>query len=73
METKNIKGTIFENYKPRSDLPALVEKCMNMVNLSAQELELEKFITHDVPLPEINKAFEYLIKGESLRCVICME
>ncbi|KAK8939598.1 alcohol dehydrogenase [Platanthera guangdongensis] len=68
METKSIKGTIFENYKPRSDLPALVEKCMNR-----QELELEKFITHDVPLYEIKKAFEYLIKGESLQCVIRME
>ncbi|KAK8953667.1 hypothetical protein KSP40_PGU020921 [Platanthera guangdongensis] len=73
METKSIKGTIFGNYKPRSDLPTLVEKCMKRVNLSAQELELEKFISHDVPLSEINKTFEYLIKGESLRCVIRMK
>ncbi|KAK8963900.1 alcohol dehydrogenase [Platanthera guangdongensis] len=72
METKSIKGTIFGNYKPRSDLLALVEKCMNRVHLSVQEIELKKFITHDVPLSEINRAFKYLIKGESLRCVIRM-
>lgn len=64
--SKTIKGTIFGNYKPRSDIPTLVEKCMN------KELEVEKFITHDVPLSQINKAFEYLLKGESLRSVIRM-
>jgi len=37
-----------------------------------QELELDKFITHSVPFSEINKAFDYMLKGESLRCVIRM-
>ncbi|KAI8531457.1 hypothetical protein RHMOL_Rhmol11G0138500 [Rhododendron molle] len=37
------------------------------------ELELEKFITHQVPFSEINKAFDYLLKGESIRCIIRME
>ncbi|CAL5414662.1 unnamed protein product [Camellia sinensis] len=37
------------------------------------ELKLEKFITHQVPFSEINKAFEYMLKGESIRCIIKME
>ncbi|KAI8531461.1 hypothetical protein RHMOL_Rhmol11G0138600 [Rhododendron molle] len=37
------------------------------------ELELEKFITHQVPFSEINKAFDYMLKGESIRCIIHME
>lgn len=38
-----------------------------------QELELEKFITHEVGFSEINKAFEYMLKGEGLRCIIRMD
>ncbi|PON72464.1 Alcohol dehydrogenase superfamily, zinc-type [Parasponia andersonii] len=36
------------------------------------ELEPEKFITHQVLFWEINKAFELMLKGESLRCIIRM-
>ncbi|XP_059624597.1 alcohol dehydrogenase 1-like [Cornus florida] len=67
LNERTIKGTFFGNYKPRSDLPAVVEKYMN------KELEVEKFITHEVPFSEINKAFEYMLKGESLRCIIRMD
>lgn len=38
-----------------------------------QEIEIEKFITHEVKFSEINKAFEYMLKGDSLRCIIRME
>ena len=27
-----LKGTFFGNYKPRTDLPSVVEKCMNKAN-----------------------------------------
>jgi len=37
-----------------------------------QELELEKFITHEVAFSDINKAFDYMLKGEGLRCIIKM-
>ncbi|KAF7127080.1 hypothetical protein RHSIM_Rhsim11G0077800 [Rhododendron simsii] len=67
LNERTLKGTFFGNYKPRSDIPAVVEKYMN------KELELEKFITHQVPFSEINKAFDYLLKGESIRCIIRME
>ncbi|XP_058188927.1 alcohol dehydrogenase 3-like isoform X2 [Rhododendron vialii] len=67
LNERTLKGTFFGNYKPRSDIPAVVEKYMN------KELELEKFITHQVPFSEINKAFDYMLKGESIRCIIRME
>ncbi|GAY33622.1 hypothetical protein CUMW_275830, partial [Citrus unshiu] len=67
LNERTLKGTFFGNYKPRSDLPSVVEKYMS------KELEVEKFITHTVPFSEINKAFEYMLRGEGLRCIIRME
>eukprot|EP00253_Pinus_taeda_P028436 PITA_28436 len=61
---RTLKGTFYGNYKPRSDLPGLVELYLD------KKLELEKFITHEVSFANINQAFDYMIKGESLRCVI---
>uniref|UniRef100_A0A2C9U3A8 alcohol dehydrogenase n=1 Tax=Manihot esculenta TaxID=3983 RepID=A0A2C9U3A8_MANES len=67
LNERTLKGTFFGNYKPRTDLPSVVEKYMN------KELELEKFITHSVPFSKINEAFELMLKAESLRCIIRME
>ncbi|ESR47615.1 Alcohol dehydrogenase class-P [Citrus sinensis] len=39
----------------------------------AEELEMEKFITHSASFSEISKSFEYMLKGESLRTIICMD
>ncbi|THG01995.1 hypothetical protein TEA_002561 [Camellia sinensis var. sinensis] len=61
------QGTFLGNYKPQSDIPSVVEKYMN------KELELEKFITHQVPFSEIYKAFEYMLKQERIRCIIRIE
>uniref|UniRef100_A0A0D6R5B8 Alcohol dehydrogenase 1 n=1 Tax=Araucaria cunninghamii TaxID=56994 RepID=A0A0D6R5B8_ARACU len=63
---RTLKGTFFGNFKPRSQLPGLVEMYMR------KEIELEKFITHEVGLSDINKAFQLMIEGESLRCIITM-
>ncbi|GAY40149.1 hypothetical protein CUMW_049830 [Citrus unshiu] len=67
LNERTLKGTFFGNYKPRTDLPSVVDMYMN------KQLELEKFITHRIPFSEINKAFEYMVKGEGLRCIISME
>ncbi|XP_022039661.1 alcohol dehydrogenase 1-like [Helianthus annuus] len=67
LNERTLKGTFFGNYKPRSDIPSVVEKYMN------KELEVEKFITHEVPFSEINKAFDLMLKGEGLRCIIRMD
>ncbi|XP_040947407.1 alcohol dehydrogenase class-P isoform X2 [Gossypium hirsutum] len=67
LNERTLRGTFFGNYKPRSDIPGVVEKYMK------KELELDKFITHSVPLLDINKAFEYMLRGEGLRCMIRMD
>ncbi|MED6211397.1 hypothetical protein PIB30_073305, partial [Stylosanthes scabra] len=67
LDGKTITGTAFGNYKPKTGLPTLLDIFMN------NKLELDKFITHRVPLSEINKAFDYMIKGEGLRTIIDMK
>ncbi|XP_052111270.1 alcohol dehydrogenase 1 [Arachis duranensis] len=67
LNERTLKGTFYGNYKPQTDLPNVVEKYMR------GELELEKFITHTVPFSEINKAFDLMLKGESIRCIIRMD
>ncbi|XP_023521665.1 alcohol dehydrogenase 1-like [Cucurbita pepo subsp. pepo] len=67
LNEKTLKGTFFGNYKTRSDIPNVVEQYLK------KELELEKFITHSVPFSEINKAFDYMLQGQSIRCIIRME
>ncbi|KAG2557267.1 hypothetical protein PVAP13_8NG246300 [Panicum virgatum] len=67
LNERTLKGTFFGSYKPRTDLPNVVELYMK------KELEVEKFITHSVPFAEINKAFDLMAKGEGIRCIIRME
>ncbi|VAI03373.1 unnamed protein product [Triticum turgidum subsp. durum] len=67
LNERTLKGTFFGNFKPRTDLPNVVEMYMR------KELEVEKFITHSVPFSEINKAFDLMAKGEGIRCIIRME
>lgn len=67
LNERTLKGTFFGNYKPLSDIPSVVEKYMN------KELELDKFITHQVSFSEINKAFDLMLGGQGLRCIIHME
>ncbi|XXG60790.1 hypothetical protein AAC387_Pa04g2616 [Persea americana] len=63
---RTLRGTFFGNYKPRTDLPSVVEKYIN-------KIEVEKFIAHHVSFSEINKAFDLMLQGESLRCIIHMD
>jgi Zn-dependent alcohol dehydrogenase len=45
-------------------LPGMVEQAMR------GEIELEPFVTHTMPLEEINEAFELMHDGKSIRSVI---
>jgi len=64
---KCVMGALFGGIKPKTDIPILAEKCMN------KELELEKLVTHEVGLDDINTAFDLLLQGKSLRCIIWMD
>ncbi|KAH8511616.1 hypothetical protein Peur_053226 [Populus x canadensis] len=63
---RTLKGSLFGGWKPKSDLPSLVDMYMN------KEIQIDEFITHNLPFEEINKAFELMREGKCLRCVIHM-
>ncbi|CAM0871806.1 unnamed protein product [Alopecurus aequalis] len=64
---KCVMGSLFGGVKPKQDIPILAEKYLN------KELELDKFITHEVAFKDINTAFDLLLQGKSLRCTIWMD
>jgi len=58
------KGSAFGGVKGRSQLPGYVERYMN------GEINIDDFITHNMPFEKINEAFELLHNGESIRTVL---
>ncbi|XP_044478684.1 alcohol dehydrogenase-like 3 [Mangifera indica] len=61
---RKITGSIFGGFKGKSELPNLAQQCTNGV------LNLDEFITHELPFEKINEAFQLLLDGKSLRCVL---
>lgn len=57
-------GSAFGGVKGRSQLPGIVDNFMN------GKLEIDKYITHTMSLEDINKAFELMHEGQSIRSVI---
>ncbi|GFS37551.1 alcohol dehydrogenase 1 [Actinidia rufa] len=75
LNERTLKGTFLGNYNSCTDLPSVVEKYMNkaihfishLYELELEmEMEMEKFITREVWFRDINKAFELMLRGESL-------
>ena len=58
------RGTAFGGVKGRSELPDYVERYLK------GEFELDTFITHTMPLEQINEAFDLMHEGKSIRTVI---
>jgi S-(hydroxymethyl)glutathione dehydrogenase / alcohol dehydrogenase len=58
------RGSAFGGVKGRTQLPGMVEQAMN------GEIDLDPFITHNLPLEQINEAFELMHAGKSIRTVI---
>ncbi len=58
------RGSAFGGVKGRSQLPGIVEQYLN------GEFGLQEFITHTMPLDDINTAFDLMHSGESIRSVI---
>ncbi len=57
-------GTAFGGVKGRTELPRMVEDAM------AGKINLAPFVTHTMGLDEINKAFELMHEGKSIRSVV---
>src|SRR5689334_5816663 len=57
-------GTAFGGVKGRSQLPGMVEDAM------AGRIQLAPFVTHTMPLTDINTAFDLMHEGRSIRSVV---
>jgi len=58
------RGSAFGGWKSRESVPKLVESYMQ------GKLEVDKFVTFDVGLNQINDAFSYMHEGKSIRSVV---
>lgn len=58
------RGTAFGGVKGRRELPGYVDSYL------AGEINIDDFITHEMPLEEINRAFDLMHEGKSIRSVV---
>lgn len=58
------KGTAFGGARGRTDVPKIVDWYMS------GKIEIDPMITHTLTLDEINKGFDLMHKGESIRSVV---
>ena len=58
------KGTAFGGAKGRTDVPKIVDWYMD------DKINIDDLITHTMPLSDINKGFELMRSGESIRSVV---
>ena len=58
------RGTAFGGCKGRSQLPGMVDQYMD------GDIKIDEFITYTMPLDDINKAFDLMHEGKSIRTVI---
>ncbi|XP_038978663.1 alcohol dehydrogenase-like 3 [Phoenix dactylifera] len=63
---RRITGSVFGDFKGKSQLPDFVDKYMN----GEIKINLDGFITHELPFADINKALQLLSEGKSLRCLL---
>ncbi|KAL6281804.1 hypothetical protein ACE6H2_018685 [Prunus campanulata] len=63
---RTLKGSLFGGWKPKSDLPSLVDM------YTKKEIQVDEYITHNLPFEDVNKAFNLMREGKCLRCVIHM-
>lgn len=61
---RNWRGTAFGGARGRTQLPRYADWYMN------GRLKLDEFVTHEMPLEDINKAFDLMHEGESIRSVV---
>ncbi|PKC00464.1 alcohol dehydrogenase [Rhizophagus irregularis] len=61
------KGSAFGGIKGRSELPNLVEEFLE------KKLEIDLYITHQYNLENINKSFDVMHDGDSIRAIISLE
>ncbi|KAK8945988.1 Alcohol dehydrogenase-like 4 [Platanthera guangdongensis] len=63
---RKMVASVFGDFKPKSQLPDIINKWI----IGANKINLDGFITHELPFTEINQAFQLLSEGKALRCLL---
>jgi S-(hydroxymethyl)glutathione dehydrogenase/alcohol dehydrogenase len=58
------KGTAFGGARGRTDVPKIVDWYME------KKIQIDPMITHTLPLKEINRGFDLMHEGKSIRSVV---
>lgn len=58
------EGSAFGGARDRTDVPKIVDWCME------GKINIDDLITHTMPLQDINKGFDSIKSGESIRGVV---
>ena len=61
------RGTAFGGVRGRSELPGYVERYLR------GEIKLDEFVTHTMGLEDVNKAFDLMHQGKSIRTVLLFD
>ncbi|VVA93445.1 unnamed protein product [Arabis nemorensis] len=61
---RSITASVFGGFKPKTQLPFLINQCLQGV------INLDLFISHQLPFHDINKAMQLLHQGKALRCLL---
>ncbi|XP_010251993.1 PREDICTED: alcohol dehydrogenase-like 4 [Nelumbo nucifera] len=61
---RKLVGSVFGDFKGKTQLPHFAEQCMR------GKVNLDEFITHELPFTKISEAFQLLMDGKSLRCLL---
>ncbi|XP_042452248.1 alcohol dehydrogenase-like 4 [Zingiber officinale] len=65
---RRLVASVFGDFKGKSQLLSFAEKCMH--GNGEDKINLDGFISHELPFEDINKAFELLEQGKALRCML---
>jgi S-(hydroxymethyl)glutathione dehydrogenase/alcohol dehydrogenase len=58
------RGTAFGGVRGRTELPGYVDRYLE------GEINIDDMVTHTMPLEDINRAFDLMHEGKSIRSVI---
>ncbi|KAK2985224.1 hypothetical protein RJ640_009327 [Escallonia rubra] len=72
---RTVKGSIYGGVRPQSDIPTIIDKCINRVlssfNLfTFREIQLDELLTHKVSFHEIDKAFAHFKQPDCVKVLI---
>ena len=66
-QEKSLKGSYLGSCVPSRDIPAYIEL------YTSGRLEVDKLISHQLKLADINEGFERLAAGEALRQIVIFD